>query len=185
MRITLLTCLRIKWLPRVKTVFGNELGKFLLLQLSGRTRVLSSPQSTTSGMMTQHKHDVELDADDHKVFFCPNMWHCVMHVLKMFTGRPSQKLEWEKASQQCLLWSTVPRWARWNMMEAVLNDIFNTSKVDLDDKHCRTQFYLFNFSTQTDFTAAEGFKSMLKDFSLRSQVDSEVLFSKFGIRYNN
>ena len=70
-------------------------------------------------------------------------------------------------------------------MEAVLNDIFNTSKVDLDDKHCRTQFYLFNFSTQTDFTAAEGFKSMLKDFSLRSQVDSEILFSKFGIRYNN
>ena len=43
----------------MKTVFGNELGKFLLLQLSGRTRVLSSLQSITSGMMTQHKHDVE------------------------------------------------------------------------------------------------------------------------------
>ena len=26
---------------------------------------------------------------------------------------------------------------------------------------------------------------MLKDFSLRSQVDSEILFSKFGIGYNN
>ena len=69
------------------------------------------------------------------------------------------------------------------MMEAVLNDTFNTSKVDLDDNHCWTQFWYF--STQTDFTAAEGFKSMLKDFSLRSQVDSEILFSNFGIEYNN
>ena len=65
--------------------------------------------------------------------------------LKTSTGRPSQKLEWEKASQQCQLWSTVPRSTRWNLMEAVLNDIFNTSEVDLDTNHCWTQFDIFQF----------------------------------------
>ena len=163
MRITLLTYLSIKWLPRMKTVFGNAWGKFLLLRLSGRTRVLSSPQSTTSGMMTQLKHDVELDADDHKVLFAKMCG--IVHILKIFTGRPSQKLEWEKGSQQCLLWSTVPRSARWNIMKAVLNDTFNTSKVDLDENQLNAILTFFI----TDWFHC----------GWRVQVDAQRLFTAF------